>query len=276
MAAGILRAVASDRTDGASTAARRIAVAAAVNEPDVLDQCLAASPDIASGNLPLRTYQGYRSASVAYNRALEETDAEILILAHQDVYLPAGTLARLDAELRRLDELAPDWAVAGAAGADAEKVFYGAVWSSGIGGLVAGNGGLPARVETLDEMILIVRVDAGLRFDDNLPGFHLYGTDIIQIAASQGRSAWVVDLPAVHHSRPVRNLNGSYRQAWHYMRRKWRDRLPIRNLVCDLTASPWTLWEKSLRIRIKHRGRSHRDQPSSDPAAIARRMGFEA
>jgi hypothetical protein len=85
-----------------------------------------------------------------------------------------------------------------------------------------------------------------------------------------------VDLPAVHHSRPVRNLNGSYRQAWHYMRRKWRDRLPIRNLVCDLTASPWTLWEKSLRIRIKHRGRSHRDQPSSDPAAIARRMGFEA
>ena len=44
---------------------------------------------------------------------------------------------------------------------------------------------LPARVATLDELLLIVRRDAGLRFDPDL-GFHLYGADICLQASEQG------------------------------------------------------------------------------------------
>lgn len=252
----------------------RLAVAAAVNDQKVLSQCLAASPDIASGAVTLRTYEGFPSAGAAYNQALEETDAEILILAHQDVYLPHGYFGLLDPLLRALDHIDPDWAVAGVVGADAEGILHGRVWSSGLGKLVGREGHLPAQVETLDEMILIMRIRARLRFDEKLPGFHLYGADIIQIAASAGRTAWVVDAPAVHHSRPVLNLGGGYSRAWHYMRRKWRARLPIRNLVCPLTLSPWTLWSRDLRLRIRHRRTRTRAQPQSDPAQIASELGF--
>ena len=254
----------------------RFAAAAAVNDRQVLGHCLAASPDIASGALRLRTYEGYPSASAAYNRALDEADAEILMLVHQDVYLPDGYFDRIATKLRQLDEIAPDWAVAGVIGADGAGAMHGRVWSTGLGQVVGREGPLPARAETIDEMIILIRTGAGLRFDEDLPGYHLYAADIIQIAASQGRSTWVVDAPAVHHSRPVVNLDRHYKRAWHYLRRKWRDRLPIRTLVCPITRSPLPLLANDLHMRIKHRGRARRGAFASPaPADIARQIGFE-
>src|SRR5436190_15954921 len=113
----------------------KVAVAAAVNDQAVLQQCLSRSPEIVSGAAPLRTYQGFPSASAAYNAALDEADAEYVILAHQDIYLPPGSIARL-AEM--LDELAladPDWAVAGVVGMDGAGQVRGQAWASGLGGL---------------------------------------------------------------------------------------------------------------------------------------------
>lgn len=254
---------------------KRIAVAAAVNDEAVLRQCLASSPDIVAGAAELRTYQGYASASIAYNQALDECDAEILVFAHQDVYLPHGFIRRVDERLRELEAIAPDWAVAGGVGLDSDQVMHGQAWSTGLGVVVGATGPLPAPVETLDEMIIIVRVDAGLRFDEKLPGFHLYAADIIQITSSAGRSTWVIDAPVIHHSRPVISLGGSYTEAWNYMRRKWWTRLPIPNLVCPLTRSPWKLWHRHMRIRMKHRGQVERPPPPMDPSLIANRLGYD-
>lgn len=255
--------------------AHRLAIAAAINDRGVLAQCLASSPDVVAGAVKLRTYEGYASASIAYNEAIAECDAEILIFAHQDVYLPKGYIRNVEAKLRELDAVAPDWAVAGVVGLAGGRVMYGRAWSTGLGLTVGGDSKLPAKVETLDEMIIILRIDSGLQFDEKLPGFHLYAADIIEIANSAGRSTWVIDAPAIHHSRPVLNLGGSYTQAWRYMRRKWWDRLPIMNLVAPLTRSRLTLWKVDFALRMKHRGKGERRQPQSDPAEIARKLGFE-
>ena len=67
-----------------------IDLAAAVSSQAVLTNCLLRSPDVASGALALRTYEGCRSIGEAYARAFADSSADILILAHQDVYLPAG------------------------------------------------------------------------------------------------------------------------------------------------------------------------------------------
>lgn len=253
---------------------KRLAVAAAVNDRAVLDQCLASSPDIKAGAIALRTYEGYSSASIAYNKALEECDAEILIFAHQDVYLPSQFAAKVDKALGELDRVQPEWAVAGVVGVDSDDALHGRSWSTGLRAVIGSNSSLPAPVETLDEMVLILRTSSGLRFDEQLPGFHLYAADIIQMAASAGRSTWVIDAPAIHHSRPVLSLGGSYTEAWRYMRRKWRDRLPIPNLVCPLTRSRWTLWRNHLRIRLKYRRHKERRPPPMDPALIAERLGY--
>ena len=254
----------------------RLAVGAAVNDRTTLADCLARSPDIVSGAISLKTYEGFATAGAAYNRAIDECEAEWLLLAHQDVYLPAGFAARIMAALDDLTLNAPDWAVAGVIGATAAGAVVGRAWCSGNDRVIGDGAGLPAAAATLDELIIILRTGAGVRFDPELPSFHLYATDIVLMAKKASRTTWVVDAPVVHHSRPVVNLGGGYADAWHYMRRKWRAELPIVNLVCPITQFPFALWEKDIRIRIANRGRSVRAEAVGDPVEIAQRLGFEA
>lgn len=250
-------------------------VAAAVNSPAVLANCLARSPDIVGGALTLRTYEGYACAARAYNRALAESRAEVVVFAHQDVYLPRGFREGLRAQVERLERLDPTWAVAGVTGLDAAGVLHGQTWSSGLGRLVGERPSAPVAVETLDEMLLLVRRGSGLAFDAGLPGFHLYAADAVQIAKAAGLTSYVVDLPAIHHSRPVVRLDAGYRRAYRYMQRKWRAVLPIPNLVCPIARSSLPLLVRDARIRWRHRGKARPGDPQDDPSAIAVRLGFE-
>ena len=256
--------------------AARISLGAAVNDRKILADCLTRSPDVMSGALGLKTYEGFATAGLAYNQAIDECDAEWVLLAHQDVYLPIGFAARITDALDRLTQSAPDWAVAGVVGATRASDVIGKVWCSGNARLIGDGIDLPAQAASLDELIIIIRKASGIRFDAELPSFHLYGTDIILMAEAAGRTSWVVDAPVVHHSRPVVNLGGGYAEAWHYMRHKWQAHLPLPNLVCPITAHPFTLWGKDLRIRITHRGRNERGNAVGDPVAIAKHLGFEA
>lgn len=250
-------------------------LAAAVNNRDVLENCLRRSPDVASGALPLRTYENYRTAASAYNAALEDATGEVLILAHQDVYLPAGFLAGARARLAELTDLDPHWAVAGVAGLDERRVFHGRTWSSGLGVMLGKQPAAPVAIETLDEMLLFVRRGADLRFDEAMPSFHLYAADIVKTAEARGMRSYVIDTPAIHHSRAVVALDGGYKAAYRFMQKKWRRELPIHNLVCDITRSPLPLMLKNLRLRRKHGGQPRPVEPRDDPSAIARRLGFE-
>jgi hypothetical protein len=64
---------------------------------------------------------------------------------------------------------------------------------------------LPARVATLDELLLVVRGDTLLRFDPAL-GFHLYGADICLQARERGLAvvalgACVITIPGASGCR---------------------------------------------------------------------------
>ncbi len=251
-------------------------VAAAVNERTTLAQCLARSPDIMSGAFRLMVYEGYSSAAKAYNAALNTCgDADYVIFAHQDVYLPYGSYARIRAELQRLSAIAPNWAVAGVIGGDATRTIIGETWCSGHRRILGHRVKAPTQVETLDEMLLIVRRAPNFDFDVNLPSFHLYGADIILAAAKVGMSAWVIDLPAIHHSKSVISLGGGYWQAYQYMQRKWAAQLPIYNLVCPLERGPWRYLITEARLRWRYRNLVERPEPRGDPAQIARELGYE-
>lgn len=256
--------------------AQDVAIAAAVNDHDVLAQCLASSPDIVAGAVRLKIYESFTTAGRAYNAAIAAADgAAVLVLAHQDVYLPRGFLDRLLDRLHELDAADPLWAVAGVIGAGSNGKVVGRTWSSGMARLVGSGEGLPAPVQSLDEMILVVRTDARLMFDPQLPSFHLYGTDIVQVARAAGRSAYAIDLPVIHHSRPVAQLGGGYRTAYRYLQKKWRAVLPIPNPIVPVTRSILPLLIRDLRWRIKKRGRTTRAAAQGHPADIARAIGFD-
>jgi hypothetical protein len=266
---------ASRGAKGAAARPSRVEFAAAVNSHEVLETCLKRSPDVVAG-ARLRIYEGYPSASAAYNQALADSTAERLVLLHQDVYLPKGFLDRLNARLDELDRLDPDWAVAGVVGMDEAGAAYGRVWSSGLGRLTGADGGLPAPVDTMDEVLLVVRRASGIGFDPDLPSYHLYATDIVQIAKARGLKSYVIDAKIIHHSRPTLNLGDKgYRRAYRHMQRKWREVLPLPSLICPVEKTSFRLWARDLRMRIRARGRTVRPAPPGDPVEIARSLGLE-
>lgn len=245
---------------------------AAVNDEEILKACLARSPDIVEGRLPLTVVRDAQSMALAYNQGLSRTNAPICVLLHQDVYLPAGWLDKAIQTLNSLTSDDPNWMVAGPYGVRDDGQHIGRVWDANLKRELGRMGFAPTPVGSLDELMLIVRRDADFAFDEALPHFHLYGTDLVQTARAKGRGAYVVELPVVHNNRPWHSLAGGYLDAYRYARDKWRAKLPIYTTVCTLTRNPFTL----LRARWRRRHvRAREDYSIGDARDLARRAGYE-
>ncbi|MBW1739124.1 MAG: hypothetical protein JRJ69_16715 [Deltaproteobacteria bacterium] len=207
---------------------------AATNSKEVLETNLLGSVEAESAN-ELILMQDPESASHAYNEALCRSSNEILVFAHQDVYLPRGWGVELQEAISLLNRKDPDWGVAGVYGVTETGKGAGYVYSTGLRRFVGQCFSAPLQVRTLDEMLLIVRRSSGLQFDEDLPGFHLYGTDICLEAQMRGMKNYVLPCFTLHNSNGVRHLPLSFWQAYLYLRKKWRKQLPIMTPCTKIT-----------------------------------------
>ena len=108
---------------------------AAVNSRATLESNLLASPALAGPHVTEVLFkEGARSASSAYNEALDEAANDIVIFAHQDLYLPAHWLAQLAKAIDELDAAKVPWGVLGCFGSR-HDVFggVGRVYTHGLG-----------------------------------------------------------------------------------------------------------------------------------------------
>ena len=250
---------------------------------DVLDRDLRRSPAIARGEMGLTVLWNRRSASEAYADAMETAAAETLVFAHCDVYFPEGWFERLEKEIARLTLRDPNWAVAAVIGVTASNDVIGRAWDSSLAPLFASTGGLfgaalaePTPIISCDEMVIVVRNGAGVLFDRKLPGFHLYGTDIVLEAERLGRTAYALDVPLIHNAKAQLNLGPDYVDSYRYMARKWRARLPVPTTCGLLTANPLVLPFRRLKIRYKAlcRPTTYSTERVPDPAAKAEELGM--
>jgi len=257
-----------------------MAVVAAVNDNECLISNLAASPMIAEDGVPLIVKQGYKSAALAYNDGLDCADADIVIFAHQDVYLPRGWHKKLSSAIQSLELKGKTWGVLGVAGKDKNGNLVGGAWSNGLQRKIESKFTSPASVRSLDEIVLILRKNSELRFDEDLPGFHLHGTDIALTALKAGLGAYVFDCPVIHNSLWIKKLGPSYSAAYRYMQRKWRDELPIYTLILPITRSGWPLLRSWYRGKKKWIIRQFKPMPPRvryrDPAQKAKDLGYES
>ncbi len=99
---------------------------------------------------------------------------------------------------------------------------------------------LPARVATLDELLLVMRRDTPLRFDPAL-GFHLYGADICLQARERGLAVVALGALCHHNSRSVGLPEAFYRSAAVFAR-KWTHRLPV--------ATPCVIIDRGGRVHV--------------------------
>jgi len=245
---------------------------AAVNNESVLRHNLLQSPD-ASCARDVILRRGFANAGAAYNSVLAEARGDLLVFAHQDVYLPAGWIRSLEGWVTKVAAKDPRWAVLGVIGIDVHGEAQGRVYSTGLGRLAGKPLKSPVRVNSIDEMVIIVRRDCGLDFDPNLPGFHLYGTDICLKASERGLSCFVIDNFCLHNSNGIRRLPFAFWRSCAYLQAKWRTRLPLRTLCVTIRRGlPW-LALSIVRECINPRIPGTR---VSDPARLVQKLTVDA
>ena len=252
-----------------------LCIVTASNDDECLARNLMAS-DMVRDGVPVHVERGAPSASVAYNRGLDATAAPIVIFAHQDVYFPPGWEGRLAAAIAAVEARDPDWGVIAPFGMSREGRHLGDVWSTSQSGRVGRKVDAPQPVQSVDELVIVLRRASGLRFDEGLPLYHLYGTDIVQIALAAGKGAWVADLPLVHNDGFHDRLRADFSAGYHYVRRKWRDKLPLRTPVLWVSPKGWELPKYRLRAwRSTARRRAMAGDAGADPRTYSAACGWE-
>jgi len=206
----------------------RWSLVAAVNDEDVLNTSLLRSPDIA-GATDVFLQRGFSNAATAYNAGLDTCRSDVVVFAHQDVFLPAGWIERLEGQIRQVEQVDARWGVIGVYGLDLKAQPRGHVHSTGLKRTLGAPEGLPTPAIAVDEMVIVLRRGSGLRFDADLPGFHLYGTDICLEAGRRGLSAFLIANFCIHNSNGLSVLPRSFWKAYWFLRAKWRERLPIQS-----------------------------------------------
>ena len=232
----------------------------AVNQQEIFERNFLSSPCLREmGDPQILVQEGFDSASKAYNDALGRSQNDLMIFVHQDVILPATWPSDLASALGCLDSTDPGWGVLGCYGEAPLTGGSGYVYSSGLG-IVGRPFDWPTPVQTLDEIVLIFRKSSGLQFDEKLPHFHFYGTDICLRAATMGLNCYAISAFCIHNTHQPLVLPREFYECCRHIRRVWKDRLPIQTSCIRITRSNLPVYSRRLReaylryIRRKEHG----------------------
>lgn len=219
---------------GSDADTTRLLFVTCATDTAVLGQRLLASPCLQRGRHRLLALFNASSAAEALDAALAQAPRGAWVVwVHQDVHLPADWDVRFLASLAQAQRHDPTLAVAGVygvAGAGTAARRAGRVLDRGQALEEAAV--LPFAVDSLDELLVAVRGDAGLRFDPAL-AFDFYGTDIVLQAQDQGLGAAVVDAWCEHWSNTPREgglppaLARRIVASGRRFESKWAHRLPL-------------------------------------------------
>lgn len=232
---------------------RNITFAVAVNNRDLFEANFLASPCLRK--LPghqILVQEHFDSAAKAYNDAIDKSAHDLIVFAHQDVILPESWPKQLNRALEHLNTDDPRWGVLGCYGVTVNDERHGYVYSSGLG-VLGKPFSSPAPVQTLDELVLILRKPSGLRFDDTLPHFHLYGTDICMAAAKREMKSYAISAYCIHNTQLNLVLPKEFYECCRHVERVWRTYLPIQTSCVRLTRSNLPLYKRRLQeVYLRH------------------------
>lgn len=207
----------------------------ATNNREVLEGNFLASPCLARPHrYTILIQQHFASAARAYNDAIDKSPNDLIIFCHQDIYLPPQWVSDVQRALDFLKEHDPAWGVLGCAGITGAGRMWGRVYSSGLG-TIGQMPESPAPVQTLDEIVLILRKSSGLRFDEALPHFHLYGADICLRAAQSGKASYAIPAFCIHNTQQILALPKEFYECCAHVRKTWKRALPIQTTCIRLT-----------------------------------------
>jgi hypothetical protein len=224
------------RTIGTRPGAITLSFVAGISDDVILGNNFLASPCVAGPDSPHQAIlvRGGPNVCAKLNFGLERGGNQWAVCMHQDVWLPPGWDLKLAEQIQEAELRFGPIGVAGVYGVGdviaqgdptqplaAERIG----WVVDRGRMLRDGPELPALVATLDELLLVVRRDSGLRFDPAL-GNHLYGADICLQSRERGLAVVAIGALCHHNSRHV-GLGEGFHESAAVFARKWRHRLPI-------------------------------------------------
>lgn len=236
---------------------------------DILEKNFLASPCLL-GPHPhqIILQEDFSCAGKAYNDAIDKSVNELIVFCHQDMFFPEPWISQLQDIVARLNTQDINWGVLGCCGATPDGQVHGLIYSTGIG--IIGVASEPTEVQTLDEIVVILRKSSGLRFDEGLPHFHLYGADICLRAAVQGMKSYAISAFCLHNTYANFNLSKEFYECCRYMKRVWRKSLPVQTPCIRITSSNIPIYLRRLKqIYFKHiRRKEHEVLRSGDVTQV--------
>lgn len=233
----------------------------AVNNDDVLSSCLLSSLDVSTAQ-DVILQRGFADASVAYNSGIDRSNGDILVFAHQDVYLPEGWIRRVESAIDSLALSDPNWGVLGVWGVAASQQRAGHLYCAGLRTTLGECFDGAREVRVLDEVVLIVRKSSGLRFDERLRGFHMYGSDLCLEAARLGMRSYAISALCIHNTNGYCMLPYEFWRSCFFIRHKWAQELPITTTCIEITRSCWPMIRWNLvtaaNVVLQRHFRGHR------------------
>lgn len=209
----------------------KFTIISAINDEKIFAENLYSSPQILDHSII--TCHGFKNVCRAYNRGMESTNTDIVIFAHQDVFLPSGFFIQLENSINNLTDR--NWGVLGVAGVNGLKEnktvsnlnhqlnYVGYILNQKQSWGSPDN--LPCKVNTLDELLIVVK-NKSFIFDEKIPNHHLFATDLCLQAEDQGKKNYAI-LAFCHHNSKTSVLPDNYEESKNYIRNKWKHKLPI-------------------------------------------------
>jgi hypothetical protein len=226
------------------TSLEKITLVVSVNDREILNQNLTISPMLqAPCAHELLVQEGFKSAAKAYNDAIDRSKNDILVFVHQDMIFPANWFSDLKQSIELLDRSDPHWGVLGCYGRTQDCQDRGYVYSPDMG-TIGQPLSRPEAVQTLDEIVLVMRKSSGLRFDDTLPHFHFYGADLCLSAADHNMKCYAISAFCIHNTQYNLTLPKEFYKCYRHVKRKWGKFLPICTSCITVTR-----FDKWLRLR---------------------------
>lgn len=192
----------------------KVSIITLVNDIELYDKCVRKS----FGNSPVELISVMypESAASGLNEGIDLAKNDLIVMCHQDVVFPENWIEKLQQQIALIND--SNFGVLGVYG-----IKYDC--SDGIGNVKSGNrklhrGNPPGLAMSLDECCLIIRKSSGLRFDESLVLFHMYGADICLTAYSKGMNCYAIDAEVCHLSNNLERTQ-SFLDAVEWFKNKW-------------------------------------------------------
>jgi hypothetical protein len=217
-----------------------ITFVACVNDEEQLEANLLSSPCLRDPSPHQRLlFRDCASAAEGLNAGIEQAKHDLVVLVHQDVYLPKGWPKRMMAQWRVAQQQGGPIGIGGVFGVLDRGVPFDAIGRVVHRDRLLMHRDLPADVDGLDELLMVLPRQTSLRVDPEL-GWHLYGTDLALQASRMGLRVVVLDAPC-HHNSLTGRVPWKYRDSERVLARKWHDQLPVHTNLSSIDT--WLLNE---------------------------------